>query len=160
MEARDTSAMGSSLPGSLARSLCCNKWRRTFELFVERTLRDDREGRGELFEDDCAIAVAVKHVEGVVCDLAHHSRGEEPLVEDLEFLLADAAFWIVSHESDVPVCESISRSGHRERRTSMKDGIGSRRDACQDMSSSRGFDSGLQHCFSLNRGLGRYDCVS
>ena len=82
------------------------------------------------------IVINVKGVEDVFSELHRISRGEKPPAEAPEFLLADMAFWKVSHEFLVPVCVRALPIGHTERRMSMKDAIGLRRDACQELSSS------------------------
>ena len=46
--------------------------------------------------------VSVKDVEEVFGEFARISRGEEPLMEAPEFILADVALWIVSNEILVP----------------------------------------------------------
>lgn len=54
--------------------------------------------------------ISIKDVEEVFRELARISGGEEPRAEEREFLPAEAATWIISHEIFVPVCESIGRS--------------------------------------------------
>jgi hypothetical protein len=81
---------------ALDRSILRNKGRRTFELFVELTPRGDGEGTDKLFEIDCAVAVVVKDVEDIVCELARIAKGEELLVDTAEFFLVECATWTVS----------------------------------------------------------------
>ena len=78
------------------RPIFRNKGRRTFELFVKLTPRRDGEGTDELLEVDCAIAVVVKDVEDVVCELAGIAKGEELLVDTTEFFLVERATRTVS----------------------------------------------------------------
>ena len=76
--------------------MLCNKGRRTFELFVELAAGGDGEGTDKLLEIDCAIAVVVKDVEDIVCELARIAKREELLVDTAEFLLVERATWTVS----------------------------------------------------------------
>lgn len=85
-----------SLDRSLARSILGNKGRRTFELLVELAPRRDGEGTNELLEIDRAIAIVVKDVEDVVCELARVAKGEELLVDTAELFLVERATWTVS----------------------------------------------------------------
>ena len=69
---------------------------RTFELFVELASRGDGKGADELLKVDCAVAVFVKYVEDIVCELGGITKGEELLVDAAEFLLVELAIGTVS----------------------------------------------------------------
>ena len=69
---------------------------RTFELFVKLAARGDGECADELLEVDHAIAVVVKDVEDVVCELARIAKGEELFVDAAEFFLVELATRTIS----------------------------------------------------------------
>ena len=84
---------------------------RTFELFIGIASRGEGEGADELPKADIAVVVIVKGVEEVFREFARITKGEEPLMEVLEFLLVETAIREVFHEVLVPVRGSGQGAG-------------------------------------------------
>jgi len=62
---------------------------RTFELLVGRASRGDRNSEDELVKVDCALALVVEYVEGVVWELARIAIVVELPVDAAEIFLVD-----------------------------------------------------------------------